>query len=468
MRAKKFFFIAMFAGTWGWLQGPVAPAAPLAKFSPVSQDGGLALFDAAIHDISAIRNYTASWQKGSDLTPIMNPIVKDGRRFAEYTYRGKRGLACSTFWFENVPAPDEGMVYRGIRFTIDYDKDDFAKVSAKASFTDGTGLDAPLTLEPGCKDYDFTKGFRRAKTPITWSTLNYLWLSASADGKGNPLRFRLKRIVMIQEKSAHRTQALANGVSNDVDTPDRFGERLFNPRLKQIRWLEGDFPARRHTRLYLARDASARTRRTAALFAEKYHAHTGVSLETQLLAGTHSQDGIVLRVADSANYNGKPVEPRKEGYYLRVEKNRVLITGFDEPGLYYGMVTFFQLMKNSMRVEDRMPVSCVKVYDWPDLPYRLVSAQGTGAFRNQKPKDNFGIEYMMEWTERFVAGQKANVLFWDLSSRVRYKRRGEFNGNERIYSLEDLKRFGEFCHDRFVEVCPAWQIGGHANWWLLG
>ena len=148
MGTTRFFFIAVFTGISGWLAGPVAPAAPLAKFSPVSRDGELVLFDAAIHDISTIRNYTASWQKGSDLTPIVNPVVKDGRTFAEYTYRGAQGSACSTFWLENVPAPDEGMVYRGIRFTIDYDKDDFAKVSAKASFSDGTSLDAPLTLEP--------------------------------------------------------------------------------------------------------------------------------------------------------------------------------------------------------------------------------------------------------------------------------------------------------------------------------
>ena len=48
----------------------------------------------------------------------------------------------------------------------------------------------------------------------------------------------------------------------------------------------------------------------------------------------------------------------------------------------------------------------------------------------------------------------------------RYERRPEFNGSEKIYSLDDLRRFGEFCRDHFIDVCPAWQIGGHANWWL--
>ena len=755
-----------------------AKAAKVAKFSPVKERGELVLFDAATHDFSVIRNYTASWNKGSDLVPVVRPVVKDGQTLAEFTYRGKQGSACSTFWYENVPEPDKGMRYRGLRFTIDYDYDDFAKVHAKACFTDGTALDSPLTLEPGCKDYVFRKGFRRAKTPVKWELLNYMWLSAKAGGEGNPLRFRLKRVVMYQEKSQRRARVLEVGkarkthevfpsrgaisidgtladaawrhcrglaslyrfrgrdmpaadsplkvriaydqdklyiaaqsefpttpvaketrrdggvygdeaqefffsgpndnrqkvqfvlnvkgvifdcatgydpvaagirtkidksiqhekafryetglwtteiafplaelqvdlgrqrhmgfqiaqsyiarreeklrtvvwdrttkfpsvvdfgvlvfnkqpfgpgavrvtgiervdnkdgtadflfdcsfedfqsgayraewelvrardsaeqstltlsagekvektfkvsaaenrtalytfaltllnargdarlcvvnFANSTDAPDLFGTRLFTPRLKQVQWREGEFPARRHTRLYLDRNASDRTRKTAVIFAEKYLAHTGVKLKMVPLAGPRPQEGIVLRVSRSEKHGGKPVKPRAEGYCLAVETSRVLIIGFDEPGLYHGLVTFFQLMKNSMRVREQMPVPCVDILDWPDLPNRLVSSQGQGGFKNQTPKDNYGIEYMMEWTDRFVAGSKANILFWDLSSRVRYERRPEFNGSERMYSLEDLSRFGQFCRDRFVEVCPAWQIGGHADWWLLG
>ena len=748
------------------------------KFSPVKAGGELVLFDAASHDLAAVRNYTARWIQGSDLTPVMKPVTRGGEKFAELSYSGKSGSALSTFWYENVPAPDTGMRYDGLRFTMDYDKNDYAKVSVQAKFTDNTAVTAVLTLEQGCRDYVVRSGFRRAKTPPDWRLLSYTWLSASADGKGNPLRFRLKRIVMCQvpntrpvrrlelgkvrkvheilplrgelridgnlddpawrdcrrlaslhqyrgrelpaadspfqvwvaydddrvcistqsefptppvaketrrDGSAYGDEAQefffsgpndndqkvqfvfnAKGVifdcarehdlaaaeirtkidrsikhdkawryerglwtteiafplaelqvdlskqrhmgfqiaqsyierkekklrtmvwsetrkfpsvpdfgvlvfnrhpfgpgtvevsgiqrldnadgtadfrfdcsfkgfaagsyqtewtlvpghantgkatlnlsaeqetkhvitvaaaesrtglytltltvlntrgdarvcavnfKNDTDEPDLFGQRLFGPRLKHVRWRDGEFAARAHSRLFLDPGASPRTRKTASIFAEKYYAYTGVRLETLRLGGELPPAGVVLRVSQSASYDGKPAKPRKHGYCLSVGKDRVLITGFDEPGLYYGLVTFYQLMRNSMRIRAPMPVPCVDVYDWPDLPFRMVSAQGTGAFRNQTPRDNYGIEYMMEWTDRFVAGHKANVLFWDLSSRVRYKRRPEFNGSERIYSLEDLKRFGQFCRDRFVEVCPAWQIGGHANWWLLG
>ncbi|NOX56839.1 MAG: hypothetical protein GXP27_20845 [Planctomycetes bacterium] len=74
---------------------------------------------------------------------------------------------------------------------------------------------------------------------------------------------------------------------------------------------------------------------------------------------------------------------------------------------------------------------------------------------------------MIDWTDRFVAANKFNTLFIDLSANVRYRRRPEMNGSEKIYSLEDLRRFGRFCRDHFIDLCPAWQVGGHANWWLL-
>ena len=95
-----------------------------------------------------------------------------------------------------------------------------------------------------------------------------------------------------------------------------------------------------------------------------------------------------------------------------------------------------------------MPVPCVEVYDWPDLPFRLVSAQGTSAFKNQTPKDNRGIEYLMQWTDRFVSGQKANILFLDIATRVRYERRAEFNGSERITYANKLI----ILHPRFREA----------------
>ena len=43
-----------------------AESAAVKKFLPVEQGVELVLFDAAAHDFSVIRNYTASWKKDSE------------------------------------------------------------------------------------------------------------------------------------------------------------------------------------------------------------------------------------------------------------------------------------------------------------------------------------------------------------------------------------------------------------------
>lgn len=56
---------------------------------------------------------------------------------------------------------------------------------------------------------------------------------------------------------------------------------------------------------------------------------------------------------------------KKEGYYLRIEKNKVYIVGNDPRGVYYGLRTFQQLSKNS-----EIPLG--EIIDYPDLEYRGV------------------------------------------------------------------------------------------------
>lgn len=58
--------------------------------------------------------------------------------------------------------------------------------------------------------------------------------------------------------------------------------------------------------------------------------------------------------------------PRKsEGYFLKIEKDCIVIAGADERGAYYGVQTLAQLL-----ALDKLPL--VEVTDYPDVPYRGV------------------------------------------------------------------------------------------------
>ena len=438
----------LFVGSFGVASEPIVPA---------REDGEVVLFDAAKHGPEVFRNYTASWKEGSNLVPVTKQVTKDKEKFVEISYEKERGTAISLISFEGLPKSTKGTRYSGIKLVIDYEKDDYSHISVASHFSDDTQLTSRLVLEPGTNEYLITGGFRRAKFPPEWNRLSWIWLSvaSSQDGHDKNVVYRLKRISLVQEE-----------VKEPAIDAVTFGDRVFCPKPKQITWKRGDLSARRQRHVYLSANASDRTKRTAELFRNKYLEHTGTSLVIETFDEDLAQDGIVLRIADSVVRDGSRTHLKPEGYHLLVEPKRVIITGADEPGLYYGGVTFFQLMKNSMRVEDSMPVPCVRILDWPDLPNRMCRLEHPHNFKNRPLKENRGIDFLIDWTDRFVAGNKLNVFFIDLSANTVYERRPECNGGQRSYTLADLERFGQFCRDHFIDLCPAWQVGGHANWWL--
>jgi len=428
--------------------------------SPITPSRGrdaLVLFDAARHGPEAFRNYTASWRKGSELVPVTIPVTKGAEKFVQFSYKKDKGTAISLIRFENLPRPPGGVRYNGIKLVIDYDKQDYTHISIASRFSDNTQVTTPLVLERGTNEYEISGGFRRAKFPPDWSRLDWIWLSVdtSQDSHDKNVIYRLKKITMIEkkvEKPALKTVA--------------FGDRVFCPEPKRITWKAGEFSTREQTHIHLPATASARTKRTAEIFRQDYARHTGTTLAGQTFDGEAPDEGLVMRIAGSVLLNGSSAQLKPEGYCLQVEPRRVVITGADEPGLYYATVTLFQLMSNSMRIEDSMPIPCVEILDWPDMANRLCRLEHPHHFKNNKLKENRGIDFLIEWTDRFVAGNKLNVFFLDISAVTFYRRRSEFDGSERLYSLDDLRRFGQFCRDRFIDLCPAWQIGGHANWWL--
>jgi len=432
-------------------------AAAPAPITPTRHEGALVLFDTARHGPEVFRNYTASWKEGSNLVPVTRQVTKNGEKLVEISYEKEQGTAISLIRFASLPKPPRGIRYNGIRLVIDYDKDDYSHISVSSSFSDNTMLTSRLVLEQGTNEYEISGGFRRAKFPPDWNRLIWIWLAVDSNQHGHDKNvvYRLKKITLIEE-----------GVNRPVLKPVTFGDLVLCPEPKQITWKEGEFSARGKTHIYLPPNASVRTQKTAEIFRKKYYQHTGKRLAAEVFCGELPDEGIVLRMADSVVSDGSKTHLKSEGYCLVVEPRRVVITGADEPGLYYGGVTFFQLMKNSMRFKDSMPVPCVEILDWPDLHKRLCRLEHPHHFKYRKLKEDRGIDFLIEWTERFVAGNKLNVFFIDLSANTIYKRHPECNGSQRSYTLEDLKRFGQFCRDHFIDLCPAWQIGGHANWWL--
>lgn len=256
---------------------------------------------------------------------------------------------------------------------------------------------------------------------------------------------------------------------NLIEYPDMLGERILIPEPKQVNYQDGQFLAANAIALYLSNDATPRTLRTAELFAEKWAGYTGTQLTIEKVESPQQQQhGVIMLLADNPPFKAIGLSQEHDGYRLQVDPQRVVITGYGESGLYYGGVTLIQLLKSDMQIKEDVPIACVDIVDWPDIQYRVLNLNAPQLLdRNQRFKENRGLDYLLQWVDRMAGDYKYNILVIDLSASVQYKRRPEFIGPRTIYTLDDIAKLAQFCRDRFIEPCPQWATGGHTDHWLL-
>jgi len=258
----------------------------------------------------------------------------------------------------------------------------------------------------------------------------------------------------------------ATNFHNKVVQADLFGKKLFFPEPKHIKWNSGTFFAGDATMLCLEENATPRTMRTAEIFADKYYGYTGKKLAIK--KGAPGDGAVIFRIAKTALFDGKEEALKKEGYLLSVSKDHITLIGGDEPGLYYAGTTFFQLLRNSMKIQDRHPVDCVDILDWPDIPRRSLLFNGQWQFRGGKICEHTTGDELIDWVDRYVAGTKLNMLLVNVWGSTQFKRRPEFNNNpHKTFTLDDIARLAQYCRDNFIEPVPVFPVGSHCDGWLL-
>jgi len=219
-----------------------------------------------------------------------------------------------------------------------------------------------------------------------------------------------------------------------------FGESVFCPTPKKITWHEGVFEAGKHHTLSIPENASQRTAKTAAILAEKILGYAGIY---NVVEGEDS--GIVLRVASTVMSNGEMLELSPEGYYLQVMPEKVVITGADEAGLYYGCRIFLQMLRQPMKRQAAAPIRCAEILDWPDLEKRFTNMLHPWQFYGRGFNEKRSMDYLINWVDRYVAGTGQNMFILNVGPIVEYKRRPEFNSVNCLYTLDDLEKLAQFC-----------------------
>jgi hypothetical protein len=94
--------------------------------------------------------------------------------------------------------------------------------------------------------------------------------------------------------------------------------------------------------------------------------------------------------------------PGTEGYILQVNDKAVVIGGWDDPGAFYGMQSFRQLLMNG----NGKTVQGVRVRDWPNLPFRGIRLFVPG------PEN---LAFFSRFIKDFMALYKYNKLIMEVN-----------------------------------------------------
>ena len=144
---------------------------------------------------------------------------------------------------------------------------------------------------------------------------------------------------------------------------------------------------------------------------------------------------------------------QSEEYELMVTPQGVRIEGGSNAGVYYGLMTFSQILASEMSPRN---ISCVEILDAPRYGYRALMIDPARHFLPVEDVKRFVV---------LMSRFKYNVLQLHLTDdqgwRVEIKSHPELTQSGECYTQEELKSLVAYAAERNVEIVPEIDIPGH-------
>ncbi len=144
---------------------------------------------------------------------------------------------------------------------------------------------------------------------------------------------------------------------------------------------------------------------------------------------------------------------RAQGYDLLVRPGEVRLLAADPAGLYYGVATLRQLLRQAART-----LPCVHVEDWPAYPVRGILLDIS---RDRVPT--------METLRRLIdlwAGLKYNQVQFYTEHTFAYPAHEEVWREASPLTPAEIEELDRYCRERAVELVPNQNSFGHMERWL--
>jgi hypothetical protein len=238
-----------------------------------------------------------------------------------------------------------------------------------------------------------------------------------------------------------------------------FADICLNPVPKKMQLDKGGFLPKSGDVIAVPANASERTMKTADFLAEKLSGLYGVKPE--IIKGGNGR----ITVCVNAETVAKKVPVKKpEAYLLKIAPSEIEITASGEAGLYYGVVTLMQIA--SAPKLPNVPVHAANIADWPSYDKRIVSIIEMGhCKKNTGGFQGYEVAEIKDWIQRYVAGNKFNVMVFGFADNVNYPSRPELDHKDN-FTAADIREIFDFAREHFIDIAPGITYGAHSGFWL--
>ncbi len=138
-----------------------------------------------------------------------------------------------------------------------------------------------------------------------------------------------------------------------------------------------------------------------------------------------------------------------EGYSLKIEKDKITITGNDAAGVYYACQTLRQCVEGQT-------VPLLEIEDQPRMQYRAMHIDN----KHHQTKFEYVQYYIRE-----IAHYKANILVWEWEDKFAYPSHPQV-GAPGAFTLEEMQELTAYARQHHIELVPLVQGLGHVSFIL--
>lgn len=177
-----------------------------------------------------------------------------------------------------------------------------------------------------------------------------------------------------------------------------------------------------------------------------------------LLQDIHALLGTVQTIGTSFKVNlcvDAAQCAKAEGYVLDISPRQIQITGHDDAGVFYGVMTLKQLAR---QFSGTGALPCLRIEDWPDFPNRGAMLD---VARCKVPE----METLYAQVDKF-AELKFNQLQMYTEHTFAYSNHHTVWEDASPMTPAQIRALDAYCRDQFIELVPNQNSFGHMGRWL--